>query len=98
MSVTRGEPAFAELSIRTATDNDIPDVLELWRDAGTAPSATDDPDGLSVLIASHPDALLLAERGGTFVGVLVATLDGWRGNMYRLAVVPAHRRGGVARF
>lgn len=30
------------------------------------------------------------------VGTLIATWDGWRGNMYRLAVEPAHRRQGIA--
>ena len=97
MDVTHEASPSAELSIRTGALDDIPDVLELWRDAETAPSATDDPDGLSVLIAASPDALLLAECEGIVVGVLIATFDGWRGNMYRLAVLPAHRRRGVAR-
>jgi ribosomal protein S18 acetylase RimI-like enzyme len=43
------------------------------------------------------EALLLAERDGALVGVLIAAWDGWRGNLYRLAVDPAHRRHGVAR-
>ncbi len=97
MDVTHEASPSAELSIRPGALDDIPDVLELWRDAETAPSATDDPDGLSVLIAADPDALLLAECEGIVVGVLIATFDGWRGNMYRLAVLPAHRRRGVAR-
>jgi ribosomal protein S18 acetylase RimI-like enzyme len=41
--------------------------------------------------------LLVAERGGEIVGSLIAGWDGWRGNLYRLAVLPAHRRTGVAR-
>ncbi len=97
MGAKRDASASAELSIRSGTDDDIPDLLRLWRDAETAPSVTDDPDGLSALLAADRDALLLAERGGRIVGVLIATFDGWRGNMYRLAVLPAHRRRGVAR-
>jgi ribosomal protein S18 acetylase RimI-like enzyme len=31
------------------------------------------------------------------VGVLIAGWDGWRGNVYRLAVLPAHREQGIAR-
>ena len=38
------------------------------------------------LIADSPAALLVAERDGEIVGVLIAAWDGWRGNMYRLAV------------
>jgi ribosomal protein S18 acetylase RimI-like enzyme len=97
MDATRDASASAELSIRTGTDDDIPNVLKLWRDAETAPSATDDPYGLSVLLAASPDALLIAEYEGLIVGALIATFDGWRGNLYRLAVLPEHRRRGAAR-
>ncbi len=31
------------------------------------------------------------------VASLIATFDGWRGNMYRLAVLPQFRRRGIAR-
>ena len=42
-----------------------------------------------------PAALLVAERDGETVGALIATWDGWRGNMYRLAVHDGHRRQGI---
>jgi ribosomal protein S18 acetylase RimI-like enzyme len=44
-------------------------------------------------------SLLVAEDGddGMVVGTLIAAWDGWRGNMYRLAVAEEHRRQGVAR-
>lgn len=86
-----------DVSVRAGTPDDIPSVLRLWRDAETVPSATDDSDGLSTLLASHPDALLVAEHQGLIVGALIATFDGWRGNMYRLAVLASHRRRGIAR-
>ena len=42
--------------------------------------------------------LLVAENGDReIVGMLIAGWDGWRGNMYRLAVHPRHRRQGIAR-
>ena len=43
-----------------------------------------------------PEALLVAELGGRAVGSLIAAWDGWRGNMYRLAVAPEHRGQGIA--
>ena len=42
-----------------------------------------------------PAALLVAERDGEIVGALIAAWDGWRGNMYRLAVRDGRRREGV---
>ena len=37
----------------------------------------------------------MAERGEKIVGALIAAWDGWRGNMYRLAVREDHRRQGI---
>ena len=31
------------------------------------------------------------------VGSVIAGWDGWRGTIYRLAVAPSHRRGGLGR-
>ena len=42
-------------------------------------------------------ALLVAETDGEIVGALIAASDGWRGNMYRLAVRAEFRRRGIAR-
>ena len=41
-------------------------------------------------------SLLVAEMDGELVGALIAAWDGWRGNMYRLAVRPDLRRRGIA--
>jgi len=49
------------------------------------------------LIAHDPEALRVAEVDGRVVGTLVAGFDGWRGQMYRLAVQPDARRVGIAR-
>ena len=57
----------------------------------------DTPEVVERLIDHTPDALLVAERDGEIVGALVAAWDGWRGNMYRLAVLGEHRRRGIAR-
>jgi ribosomal protein S18 acetylase RimI-like enzyme len=96
------------MRIRTGTVDDIPQVLDCWHQADAAPSATDDPEALAQLLRSDPGALLVATEGPTreraedpsvgngLVGTLIVGWDGWRGSYYRLAVVPEHRRRGIA--
>jgi ribosomal protein S18 acetylase RimI-like enzyme len=86
-----------EILIRSGTVGEIGPLLELWRDADTRPSATDDVAGLRTLFDGDPESVIVAEDHRAIVGVLIATFDGWRGNMYRLAVLPGHRRRGIAR-
>ena len=73
------------LSIRKGRPEDIERVLELWRDAGATPKPSD-----------TPPVLLVAEADGRVVGTVVGGWDGWRGNIYRLAVLPEYRRRGIA--
>jgi ribosomal protein S18 acetylase RimI-like enzyme len=41
--------------------------------------------------------VLVAEVDGRLVGSIICTFDGWRGNIYRLAVHPDFRRQAIAR-
>jgi ribosomal protein S18 acetylase RimI-like enzyme len=86
------------ITVRTATTDDIPNVLTLWSTATVEPSATDDVDGVAALLAVDPESLLLAVDADNdrIVGSVIASWDGWRGAMYRLAVLPSHRRRGIA--
>ncbi|HEY2282388.1 MAG TPA: GNAT family N-acetyltransferase [Solirubrobacteraceae bacterium] len=84
-------------TIRNAGVHDIAAVLVLWAAAGSVPTVGDDsPDGLTRLLATDPQALLIAEIDGVLAGSLIAAWDGWRGSFYRLAVAPEHRRRGLA--
>jgi ribosomal protein S18 acetylase RimI-like enzyme len=85
------------VTIRTGTADDARVVLGLWRDADAAESRTDD-DAIRSLVARDPVALLIAEVGGEPVGTLIVGWDGWRGALYRLAVLPEWRRRGIARL
>ena len=84
------------LSIRAGTREDIGPVLDAWARAGASGALPDTRAALDALIAWNADALLVAELDGELVGTLIAAWDGWRGNMYRLAVVPEHQRKGIA--
>jgi len=72
-------------------------VLELWALARSSHATTPDhPGDVQRLVADEPGVLLIAQIEDTLVGVLIAAWDGWRGNLYRLAVHPDHRRSAVA--
>jgi ribosomal protein S18 acetylase RimI-like enzyme len=71
-------------------------VLELWaRERSEHASTPDRPEDVERLIVDSPAALLVAVRGDEIVGALIAAWDGWRGNMYRLAVRADRRRQGI---
>lgn len=71
-------------------------MLEIWRLAGALPTRTDDEGSIRALIKHDPEALLLAIEGDEVVGSLIAGFDGWRGSLFRMAVLPSHRRRGIA--
>jgi ribosomal protein S18 acetylase RimI-like enzyme len=73
-------------------------VLALWAAERTAHAVTPDtPEALRAVLATDPGALLIAEDAGETVGALIAAWDGWRGNLYRLAVAGSRRREGIGR-
>src|SRR4051794_35475310 len=91
------ETTAGSLSIRACRLEDIQSVLELWRQADATPSVTDTADDLRRAVAESLAHVLVAEVGGHLVGSVIGTFDGWRGNLFRLAIHPKHRRQGIAR-
>jgi ribosomal protein S18 acetylase RimI-like enzyme len=84
------------ITVRRCRLGDVPSVLELWAQGRSEHASTPDrADDVEGLIAESPAALLVAERDGEIVGALIAAWDGWRGNMYRLAVREGYRREGI---
>jgi ribosomal protein S18 acetylase RimI-like enzyme len=86
------------VTIRSAAAADVPAVLGLWSGARSSGAVShDDEEVVGRLLDTDPGSLLVAEADGQLVGTLIAAWDGWRGNMYRLAVVSDRRREGIAR-
>jgi ribosomal protein S18 acetylase RimI-like enzyme len=84
-------------SFRPAAVADARAVVSLWREAESEPTHTDDEGSVRRLIERDPAALMVAIDGadGRLVGSVIAGWDGWRGSIYRLAVLPSHRRCGL---
>lgn len=103
MSVLRAEwpePAPAQpsgLLVRPARGDEAGAVLGLWTLARSSYATTSDT-ALDVvrLLERDPEALLVAELDGRLAGALIVGWDGWRGDLYRLAVAPGKRRRGIA--
>ena len=83
------EQGADSLSIRACRLEDIEGVLELWRHAGATPSVTDTVGDLQQAFDSVAANVLVTEVDGRIVGSIIGTFDGWRGNIYRLAVHPS---------
>jgi ribosomal protein S18 acetylase RimI-like enzyme len=88
----RGE----EITVRECRPEDVPSVLELWAQERSGHASTPDRrEDVERLIGDSPAALLVAEGDEGIVGALIVGWDGWRGNMYRLAVSREQRRKGI---
>jgi ribosomal protein S18 acetylase RimI-like enzyme len=85
-----------KVAIRRCGSGDAAAVLELWARTRSEHAVTPDrPADVERLIEDSPAALLVAEQGGEIVGAMIAAWDGWRGNLYRLAVRAGRRRQGT---
>ena len=88
---------FSGITVRPCRPEECSTILELWQDAGSTPSVSDSIDALELTLQSDGELLLIAEYEGKVVGTVMGGWDGWRGNIYRLAVLPEYRRRGIGR-
>ncbi len=86
-----------ELTIRDCGREEAQSLLALWRKAGATAGVTDTVEDIQRVIRHSAAIVLVAEQDGHIAGSVIATFDGWRGNLYRLAVDPDYRRKGLAR-
>jgi ribosomal protein S18 acetylase RimI-like enzyme len=84
------------ITYRQAREGDARAILQVWLDSGLTESVTDDAANVECAIR-EATSFAVAEAEGRLIGTLIAGFDGWRGNFYRLAVIPEFRRRGVAR-
>lgn len=85
------------VSIRDVREGEVEAVLALWREAYGTVGVTDTPNDVLQATRGSTSVLLVAEEEGRIVGSVIGGFDGWRGNIYRLAVHPDYQRQGIAR-
>ncbi len=87
-----------EFIVRPIRKKEIPELPRLWKSSGLMyrSRGRDSLKSLAGQRDCNPDLFLGAFDGDTLLGVSIATDDGRRGWINRLAVLPSARRRGVA--
>jgi ribosomal protein S18 acetylase RimI-like enzyme len=91
-----GSLPVVNFDVRACRAGEASAILDLWeRTRSGHASMPDRLDDVRRLLSRDAGSLLVADVDGAIVGALIAASDGWRGNMYRLAVDVGYRRAGI---
>jgi len=85
------------VTFRRLKQADIPEMLRLWKESGLpiSPKAREAPRALRVEMRRNPGGFIGAVDVEEIVGVVLATSDGRKGYVNRLAVAASYRRKGL---
>lgn len=83
--------------IRSFRLGDYSAINRIWRETNLDRSETESLDALATQLAWDSELVMVAERDGAVVGVVVGTIDGTRAYFYRLAVDPQEQGTGIGR-
>lgn len=85
------------MRIRNLKIEDYEEILKLWDRARLSyrPRGRDSYQEVKRRMENDPDLFLGAEEEGKLVGVVIATYDGRKGWLNRIAVDPAYRGKGL---
>jgi ribosomal protein S18 acetylase RimI-like enzyme len=82
-----------EKKIELAQEDDIPFMLELWRNTPGL-GAGDDETSLAAFMRRNPSTCLLIKSDTAVISTVLGGFDGRRGYIYHLAVHPDFQRQG----
>ena len=84
--------------IRPARTDDYDDLIAVWIASGSeiSPRGRESRDAFVAHIERFPGLSFVALEANQIVGVVLGTHDGRKGWINRLAVLPGHRRRGIA--
>ena len=86
--------------LRELSLEDYDRFMSVWQSAGLTtvrPEGRDSREAFSRQLAEGTHTVIGLEAGSELVGLVLATHDGRKGWINRLAVLPEHRRRGYAR-
>ena len=89
-----GSSTASRLEVRACQPRDVPALLEIL--AQSREAANWSPAGLEAGLAQNAGHFLVAAKGAEVLGFIVGRFAADEGEILNLAVVPAHRRKGVA--
>jgi ribosomal protein S18 acetylase RimI-like enzyme len=90
---------MTEITVRTLSLEDYDRWMSVWQRAGLhsiRPEGRDSRDAFGRQLASATHTVIGLELSGELIGVVLATHDGRKGWINRLAVLPEYRRQGYA--
>lgn len=92
----QNQPQKSQIQIRPLGVNDYKAVVDLWQRSGlpSRPQGRDSKEAFAEQLASGVQTVLGLEKNNLLIGVVIATHDGRKGWINRLAVAPGHRRKG----
>jgi ribosomal protein S18 acetylase RimI-like enzyme len=84
------------LSIRAFRPGDEEDVIRLWMECGLVVPQNNPERDIRRKLKVNPEWFLVGLMDGRLVSTCMAGYEGHRGWINYLAVLPSHRRGGIA--
>lgn len=86
------------LQLRTLSPADYDAIINVWNLAGLPykPLGRDSPGEMKRQMELDPEMFLGAFQGGDMVGIVMGSYDSRKAWINRLAVVPEHRKKGIA--
>ena len=87
----------AELQVRGIQDDDLDEVIGLWREAGVSRPWNDPAADIAFARRGPHSTVLIGAREGRIVATAMVGEDGHRGWVYYVAISPELQRSGLGR-
>ncbi|RLG50420.1 MAG: hypothetical protein DRO00_08700 [Thermoproteota archaeon] len=88
------------VEIRRLVPDDYEKMIRLWEEAGLPykPKGRDSRESIEKQMKENPDFVIGAFDGERLIGTIIASFDGRKGWINRLAVHPEYRRRGIGQL